>query len=439
MVTAATRHILIAFELVIRQIKNDDDLPLSICVPCADKLIDFSNFRESFLETDRRLRERWDVEYLAKHDDEDEEGSAETEEELEAKAEVHRVEYYLTGNIEYDDETQFLHTFEEGTLTEIEVLADVDAADAHLTEDAEYLIEGAELDQRALYKCDHCEKSFPSMASLRTHNYIHNQGRFKCEICPDKVLTTPGFLRLHMEKIHNVFAAREEADKPSTSPSKNKKALCKICNRYFSKIGIVSHMRSHQVNVMTNTADGKKVIKCPLCLLTFSCRRNVQRHMKRVHPAGKQEPPAIFTCDLCPQSFQIVVQLYEHNKTHDAICEETAEGFNLNCDECTIRLQTYEEYAKHVVDKHHHEKVKPYKCRLCEARHCTRVALYMHINCHYVVTSDTDEMIVVKAPNRKRIAQPRCLCPVCGNDFCTRQVLKQHMLTVYHFLFVQIN
>lgn len=400
-------------------------MPLSICVPCAVQLVEFNTFRNLFLETDRKLRERWDVEYLTKEvEDDDEEHTLEDTEELTEVTED-QAEYYLSGDDE-NDGPKIIHTFEDDTLAEIEVLADADVVDVNLVES--YLIQAVETDEKALYKCDHCEKSFPSMASLRTHNYIHNQGQYKCEICPNKVLTTPGFLRLHMEKIHNVFAAKDGLDEVATSPSKNKKNLCKICNRYFSKIGIVSHMRSHKSNQLTSTTDGKKVLKCPLCLLTFSCRRNVQRHMKRVHPEGKQEQPAIFTCDLCPQSFQIVVQLYEHYKTHDETCEETVEGFNLNCDDCAVQLRTYEEYAKHVIEAHQHEKVKPYKCRLCEARHGTRVALYMHINCHFVVTSETDETVIVKAPNRKRVAQQRCLCPVCGNDFCTRQILKQHML-----------
>lgn len=330
-------------------------------------------------------------------------------------------EYYT--NIQQDD-AGILHSFEDGTVAEIEVFADSDLTEMHLIEEADSVDQ--EDDHSALYKCDNCDKSFPSMASLRTHNYIHNQGHFKCEICPNKVLTTPGFLRLHMEKIHNVFVAKDA--KPATTPTDNKTKLCKICNRYFSKIGIISHMRSHDGNVLTSTTDGKRVMKCPLCLLTFSCRKNVQRHMRRVHAEDQQQQPHIFTCDICPQSFQVVVQLYEHYKTHDEKCEETVEGFNLNCDNCDARLQTYEEYAKHSVDAHQNDKVKAFKCRLCGLRQGTRVALYSHINCHYVMSTNREEMIVVKSPFRKRSMPPRCLCPVCGADLCTRQILKQHML-----------
>lgn len=280
------------------------------------------------------------------------------------------------------------------------------------------------------YKCDHCEKAFASMSSLRTHNYIHNQGHFECPFCPNKVLTNAGFLRVHMRKAHNIFTSKEDrqTNGSTTRPLKNlRECLCDICNRYFTKIGIITHMKSHLNSKGTLTADGNKVIKCPLCLLTFSCRKNVHRHMKNIHSDEKQNHPANFVCHLCPESFQIVVQLYEHFKTHDDTCQETVEGFDLHCEECQTRFDTYEGYAKHVVDQHNHSKVKPYKCRFCATRHGTRVALYMHINSHYE-TSPWRAPKLVKTPKKRSSVNQRFLCPTCGNDFCTKQILKQHML-----------
>lgn len=60
-------------------------------------------------------------------------------------------------------------------------------------------------------------------------------------------------------------------------------------------------------------------------------------------------------------------------------------------------------------------------------RRGTRVALYMHINCHYEVAPSTQKKCMVKLP-RKRTVPQRFLCPTCGNDFCTKQILKHHML-----------
>lgn len=408
------------------QIQVYDELPATICANCADNLVAISQFREIFLESDCKLRQRlteYDVEFLTKEED-DSDDIGQTDEQNNDSA--------PHGETVNAVKNETIHIFEEETFAEIEILADSDDV-ANVDEDDEqikYINRDEEDDGNTLYKCDHCEKSFSSMASLRTHNYIHNQGHFKCHLCPNKVLTNAGFLRVHLEKAHNIFTPKEKLRKEisPTQPLKNeRKCLCEICNRYFTKIGIMAHMRAHQSNEVKLTNDGKKVIKCPMCLLTFSCRRNVQRHIKNVHSEGKQNRPAIYSCHMCSDSFQIVVQLYEHYKTHDENCRETVEGYNLDCDDCDKCFTTYESYAKHVVDVHHHEKVRPYKCRLCEMRRGTRVALYMHINCHYEVTPSTQKRIMVKVP-RKRTVQQRYLCPTCGNDFCTKQILKHHQL-----------
>lgn len=51
--------------------KDHDDLPVSLCMLCADQLIVLSTFRDTFRENDRRLRERWDVQYLIKSEEVD--------------------------------------------------------------------------------------------------------------------------------------------------------------------------------------------------------------------------------------------------------------------------------------------------------------------------------------------------------------------------------
>lgn len=406
-------------------------MPHMICKNCADQLVDIHTFRELFLESDCKLRARlsgFDVEYLNKLENEsdDEERTAEAVDEI-MEHQQDDGEYILVSEAVAKLES----SLNEETSEESEPNKYITMEEESLEEDATYL-DLDEDEENTLYKCDHCEKAFPSMASLRTHNYIHNQGRFECPLCPNKVLTNAGFLRVHLRMAHNIFDSKDEqldSDTSTNRPLKNERScLCEICNRYFTKIGIITHMRSHQSSQATTTSGGKKVIKCPLCLLTFSCRKNVQRHMKNVHSEEKQCEPATFICQICSETFQIVVQLYEHYKTHDKMCHETAEGFNLKCDDCdSLLLGTYECYAKHVVDVHGHSKVKPYKCRLCATRHVTRVALYMHINCHFEVSASIGKKIIVRSP-KKLQPKRRFLCPTCGNDFCTKQILKHHML-----------
>lgn len=398
-------------------------------MPCADLLIEYSKFRELFLESDRKLRERWDVQYLMKLEGDDEideaiedGASRQITDDAAAATNADGVEYYTDFDIEIADK-RIVHTFEDGTLAEVEVLTDDDA----IKNDPDAIDDDGD---DARYKCDLCAKSFVSMVALRTHNYIHNQGQYKCTMCPNKVLTTPGFLRLHMEKIHNVFVKKKTSTDESTVATKEKSEFCELCNRYFSKFGIISHRRAHQPNVVTRTGDGKSVFKCPSCVMTFSCRRNVRRHIRRVHNVDKPDQPAMFSCDVCTESFQFIEQWYEHYKTHDEDCVETPEGYNLNCEDCPVDFQTYEEYARHVVEKHQCDKVKPFKCRLCGVRKTTRVTLYMHINGHYEINAENKVKILPRrrSPTRKRAKPPRCLCPICGADYSTRQILKQHML-----------
>lgn len=426
------------------QINDNDQVPSSLCISCAEKLVLFELFRKMLIESDKKLKQERvdldssqsdsqiteieskpiiaiDIQKLNENDEFNSSNSTESYENVvyidDIKPDADNTLGEIYENLEdhnyddeyfYDDAEQNMNTFEETYLS---------------IEDEPNVV------QIDTYKCDKCEKSFASVSSLRTHNYIHNQGHFQCTICPKKILTNAGFLRVHMRKVHNIFENYESKDKSLqtyNSPKNGRDNQCDICDRYFTKNGLVTHRKSHSEGKVN---ESHKVIKCPLCLLTFSCRKNVQRHMKNIHTGDKMHTPAMFTCDVCSESFQLSVQLYEHYKTHDASCKETVEGFDLNCDDCLHLFDDYELYAKHIVDSHGHAKVKPYKCRFCSARHGSRVALYMHINCHYESSSQNlRNLKTTVKPSTKKTKNQRFLCPTCGNDFCSKQILKHHML-----------
>lgn len=224
--------------------------------------------------------------------------------------------------------------------------------------------------------CQICGKAFPSEKSRRIHEYVHNLGAFRCNLC-SRILTSAGFLRVHMQNTHNVFVPKAKPSDGRPEPSDTSNCQCDICKMYFSHVRIGRHMRSH-------TKQSRRP-KCPRCPQTFSCLKNVQRHYKKQHGDNDADAQRTneFHCGICNEKFHRPIELYEHSKDHDVDCVETEDGYNLTCDDCSTRYSNYEIYARHMIDVHRVERVQPYKCRICMTRNGSKTGLYMHINCHY--------------------------------------------------------
>lgn len=269
--------------------------------------------------------------------------------------------------------------------------------------------------------CSHCGKGFPTAQSRRVHEYVHNQGQYECTLC-SRILTTAGFLRVHMQNTHNIFLPKNGTS-GSKEPINETDCFCDICKMYFTEDRIARHMRTH-----SNKPDRPK---CPLCPLTFSCTKNVQRHFKKQHTNDNTDKIPQYVCGVCHEAFYRAVEHYEHSKEHDDNCNETEDGFDLTCDVCAAVCETYEIYARHMTDQHAQVRVQPYKCRICSIRNGSKTGLYMHINCHY---SNASISPTTAERNKSNVKIPTLIlkcekpysCSFCHFKFKTARRLEEH-------------
>lgn len=272
-------------------------------------------------------------------------------------------------------------------------------------EPSDDVIPFAESDQLDLI-CRICGKGFQSAKSRRIHEYVHNLGQFKCSLCP-RILTSAGFLRIHMQNVHNVFASKANALNGLPEPTETSKGQCDICKLYFPIDRIGRHVRTH-------AKPSRRRPKCPRCPQTFSCLKNLQRHHKKQHDDEHADTPRTneFDCGECSEAFHRPIELYEHSKEHDIDCIETEDGYNLTCDECSTPYTNYETYARHMIDVHRVKRVQPYKCRICMMRNGSKTGLYMHINSHYIGSAAAAAGVTANSDGSADKPFPCAYCPL---------------------------
>lgn len=366
------------FRTYFSQIKKDDRLSTMLCADCIDQLIQIAKFRILLIESNEFLLNR----LSAVNENSDKLIEAEyIDEELEKSdcAEEHEGDVEIGENVvllEIEGATFDVHpsiTKDVDEPQNLEAIEDTPIDHRESSDDVKPCAEGDQLD----LICRICGKGFQSAKSRRIHEYVHNLGQFKCDLCP-RILTTAGFLRIHMQNVHNVFTSKANASNGLPEPTETSKGQCDICKMYFPFDRIGRHVRTH-------AKPSRRRPKCPRCPQTFSCLKNLQRHHKKQHDGDNADAQRTndFHCAVCSETFHRPIELYEHSKDHDIDCIETEDGYNLTCDDCSTPHTNYETYARHMIDVHRVKRVQPYKCRICMIRNGSKTGLYMHINCHY--------------------------------------------------------
>ena len=69
------------------------------------------------------------------------------------------------------------------------------------------------------FKCDACNKDYPTKSLLRCHQAVHQERRFSCDMCP-MTFHTKSVLKSHMKSVH---------DEKARELRKSKTKMCDHC------------------------------------------------------------------------------------------------------------------------------------------------------------------------------------------------------------------
>ena len=149
-------------------------------------------------------------------------------------------------------------------------------------------------------KCDVCSKGFVRNINLVEHRRTHTGERpFECEVCGHCFSSRSG-MKTHKTK-HDI-------ENGIVSPEKVKKKLekrvnCELCGKGFVyACQYERHMKGHS---------GIKDHQCTECGKSYSSKRSMEQHVEIVHQGKKT-----FECKVCCQMFGRLSSLRVHDLSH---------------------------------------------------------------------------------------------------------------------------
>lgn len=125
-----------------------------------------------------------------------------------------------------------------------------------------HLLEAQE--NKQLFKCNLCDKSYDNYSSLKTHRNIHSK-KFMCQIC-NKANASLTALRRHF-KSHKIDCGQENLEHDKNY------VFCDICCKYVNKFRLTYHRR---------TAHDKQFPTCEYCKRSFQTKA-VRKNFTLIH------------------------------------------------------------------------------------------------------------------------------------------------------------
>ncbi|ODN05755.1 putative zinc finger protein [Orchesella cincta] len=228
------------------------------------------------------------------------------------------------------------------------------------------------------YKCEVCEKSYPTRTQFAWHRRTHREKRCICNICGRPFNTQYDMKRhkwRHMSKEEQEEAVRngmKDFSKPWEDIKKKPLGFqCNLCgNQFRTIVQLKSHeLRKHFDNrerIMCNKCgqfflpgpsmayhelnclkeDLKQVHECYICLKRCKNKITLGRHIK-LHSAGDETP---FICSVCGKGMKSKAALKKHSAVH-------SDERPFVCKGCSASFK----WKKHLV---RHQKVS---CKSCDA------------------------------------------------------------------------
>ncbi|XP_063836758.1 zinc finger protein ZFP2-like [Ostrinia nubilalis] len=248
--------------------------------------------------------------------------------------------------------------------------------------------------------CHYCGAHFIDPVHLREHTETsHSPKKFKiaehrnmlkvdltridCRLCPENITNLDDFKK-HISSVHNkkyYFDFKDLILPFKLTKNEMKCAVCDVIFPYFHALN--KHMNVHFSNYV-----------CETCGLGFVDKGRFVMHQQR-HEEGD------YPCETCGKVFKAQYNRDLHN---DRVHMKRGRVY---CPKCDIRLMSYHQKLKHLVEVHGEEPLS-FTCNVCDKVFETRRTLTIH-------------------RRKDHLKDYRYICQCCGQKFFTRFALNNHM------------
>ncbi|XP_070497890.1 zinc finger protein 43-like [Chironomus tepperi] len=225
-------------------------------------------------------------------------------------------------------------------------------------------------------KCKKCPKFYKNNLTLSKHMWsVHQKELFQCDLCAKFIKIKANLINHidnHIRRINNISkvnkfkpkSSKVEKDETISPKIRECQVILKDIKHQFvnNELELFKEISSYE-----RKSCKKDNYICKFCGKKLSSERNLNQHMKNIHPDGQIDQ---FECDFDGKIFKKKSELYIHMGCHRALVE---------CQICHKMLK-YLAMNSHL--RNFHATDKKFQCKICDKRFKSKKYLWMHEKTH---------------------------------------------------------